>query len=727
VSRNGENPSKIYRYYYSQFQPEVIFCRLFRYTTSRSHTFYRDLYCFFRVLEHHTHTHLTGRYHRSMLLAKNKARLDSSSLAEETTGDLTLLLKQKSLRREMAEISKKGGATKRKKPEIMEPAAMVAAVGIGDQAPVNLDREEAMPGSKGATASSASKMSSAKKKRKVSSSSKKDLSTRGTKPSPVVPAQESKLNPPLLSNDAAELPDRLLQGGGIIRGGDLGSITASQLLDRATASDLSSISRRMAELAAAGIRQPFSATALNYSDFAASASLPYRWSAAAAGRSPMAAAVAAAAEFNAAGMLDRDRRSPMPPTSFAQQQQQQQQQQQRASDPAFMEAARALSGSQSSMMGARLASSSASQYPISSSASQLLQSYYRQSSLNPLLLQASAGNLTSQDLAMILSGSSPSSLAGFSLGDLASLSGMSGGDAGGNSVASELAGLQAAAAAVRNAGLMGGAFHNLHRNPLTASFLTGNPLLSGLSGTSHQAGPLSNESQRGMFQSLAASSASSGGVNDQLRSSSIIQSLRMRSAGGVGGSSSSLLDEAARLQAANFLVHQQQSNTGSPRQPSPSDHLALAAAAVSSNLLPTSRRAIVLFMQLDGLRLSPFQCLARKQIELFAATDEDVQSGSRGRNNPIVVGQVGIRCVHCAKLPASSRKRGNTYFPTKFDRVYQTAVNMATGHLCQHCDHVPPAVRAELLLLREQKSTGGGKKNDLTQKCGLKELLLFES
>lgn len=167
----------------------------------------------------------------------------------------------------------------------------------------------------------------------------------------------------------------------------------------------------------------------------------------------------------------------------------------------------------------------------------------------------------------------------------------------------------------------------------------------------------------------------------------VVVRLRMRSAGGGGGggsSSSFLLDEAAiRLQARSFLGHQQQqSNTtggGTPRQASPSDHLAsaatsirIAAAATSSSnlLLPTRRRAIVLFMQLGGLRLSPFQCLARKQIELFEATEEDVQLGSRGRNNPIVVGQVGIRCVHCAKLPASAHKRGNSCFPTKFDRVY---------------------------------------------------------
>lgn len=37
---------------------------------------------------------------------------------------------------------------------------------------------------------------------------------------------------------------------------------------------------------------------------------------------------------------------------------------------------------------------------------------------------------------------------------------------------------------------------------------------------------------------------------------------------------------------------------------------------------------------------------ARKQIELFEAKQEDVDAGAQGRNKPIILGQVGIRCIH---------------------------------------------------------------------------------
>jgi hypothetical protein len=112
-------------------------------------------------------------------------------------------------------------------------------------------------------------------------------------------------------------------------------------------------------------------------------------------------------------------------------------------------------------------------------------------------------------------------------------------------------------------------------------------------------------------------------------------------------------------------------------------------------------------MNYDELCLSKFQCLARKQIEMFEATKEDVQGGARGRNNPIVLGQVGIRCRHCAILPQQARTRGAMYYPTKYDRVYQTAVNMAAIHLCKHCAHIPKEIRDEMISLKEQKSVAG--------------------
>jgi hypothetical protein len=125
----------------------------------------------------------------------------------------------------------------------------------------------------------------------------------------------------------------------------------------------------------------------------------------------------------------------------------------------------------------------------------------------------------------------------------------------------------------------------------------------------------------------------------------------------------------------------------------------------------TGRPPTVIYMSCDDDSLSEYQCLVRKQIELFEARREDVDSNAQGRNRPIVMGQVGIRCRHCTMLPPKHRARGAIYYPAKLYGLYQAAQNMASSHLCEHCQHVPRDVRAELLKLRDRKSSaGGGKK-----------------
>jgi hypothetical protein len=52
----------------------------------------------------------------------------------------------------------------------------------------------------------------------------------------------------------------------------------------------------------------------------------------------------------------------------------------------------------------------------------------------------------------------------------------------------------------------------------------------------------------------------------------------------------------------------------------------------------------------DEYKSSEYQNLLLQQIEAFQATEEDVMTHTRGRNKPILLGQVGIRCRHCAHL-----------------------------------------------------------------------------
>jgi hypothetical protein len=54
----------------------------------------------------------------------------------------------------------------------------------------------------------------------------------------------------------------------------------------------------------------------------------------------------------------------------------------------------------------------------------------------------------------------------------------------------------------------------------------------------------------------------------------------------------------------------------------------------------TGRCPTILYLSCDPETLSDYQCLVRKQIELFEANENDVMAGAQGRNKPIVLGQV---------------------------------------------------------------------------------------
>ena len=85
-----------------------------------------------------------------------------------------------------------------------------------------------------------------------------------------------------------------------------------------------------------------------------------------------------------------------------------------------------------------------------------------------------------------------------------------------------------------------------------------------------------------------------------------------------------------------------------------------------AQILPT-----LLVMEDDQTQLSAYQTLLRYQIEVFRATETDANTHQRGRNKPIRVNQIGVRCRHCAHLPISERARGSSYFPSSVAGVYQ--------------------------------------------------------
>jgi hypothetical protein len=126
-----------------------------------------------------------------------------------------------------------------------------------------------------------------------------------------------------------------------------------------------------------------------------------------------------------------------------------------------------------------------------------------------------------------------------------------------------------------------------------------------------------------------------------------------------------------------------------------------AAASIAAVNAPTTRppnTSKVLYIEQDTYELSPYQCLVRKQIELFQQPKSLLQSEitTQGRNRPVVPGQVGIRCRHCGTAERNSRSKYAVLFPSQLLGVYQAAQNMANTHLLKTCKLIPEETRKEL-------------------------------
>jgi hypothetical protein len=114
----------------------------------------------------------------------------------------------------------------------------------------------------------------------------------------------------------------------------------------------------------------------------------------------------------------------------------------------------------------------------------------------------------------------------------------------------------------------------------------------------------------------------------------------------------------------------------------------------------------------DSINLTSHQCFLRYQIEIFEATEDDTTTHTRGRNKSVRLGQVGIRCRHCAHLPSVRRQKGSTYFPATLLGVYQAAQNMSSTHLqCGLCTEMTDRTRQEFanLIPSKNNSSKGGR------------------
>jgi hypothetical protein len=150
-------------------------------------------------------------------------------------------------------------------------------------------------------------------------------------------------------------------------------------------------------------------------------------------------------------------------------------------------------------------------------------------------------------------------------------------------------------------------------------------------------------------------------------------------------------------------------NTTSVRPaPSTTDPSKIKRKLVDSPLEAHQSNSMLLSSPQDALELNPIHCFVRKHIEVFVATENDIKAPAPGRKKTISVGQVGIRCVHCSKLPFKDRVKRAVCYPPSIGSIYHSVSNMKFDHF-GICRALPPSAKAEFLILK-QKSCSYGRK-----------------
>jgi hypothetical protein len=138
-----------------------------------------------------------------------------------------------------------------------------------------------------------------------------------------------------------------------------------------------------------------------------------------------------------------------------------------------------------------------------------------------------------------------------------------------------------------------------------------------------------------------------------------------------------------------------------------------AAAAANTELREsashdTKSQYMLLAMPEDRMSLSETLCVVRENIEIFTASQVDVDAPAPGRKHAVVVGQVGLRCIHCRHtMRNSDRVKRAVCYPSSIKRIYRTVIDMKLDHFSQ-CKFVPVALKNRLSELKavHTRSTG---------------------
>ncbi|GKY94725.1 hypothetical protein MPSEU_000437900 [Mayamaea pseudoterrestris] len=124
----------------------------------------------------------------------------------------------------------------------------------------------------------------------------------------------------------------------------------------------------------------------------------------------------------------------------------------------------------------------------------------------------------------------------------------------------------------------------------------------------------------------------------------------------------------------------------------------------------------------DKYWLSELQVYLRSNFaEAFSASEDDIAVLMHGRNKPISLGQIGIRCRWCKHDSPAERGQQATSYPSLISGIYNSVQQMLRLHL-DSCLSMPHDVRDKIEYLKLSCSSRGGRKQywiDSARRIGL--------
>ena len=121
--------------------------------------------------------------------------------------------------------------------------------------------------------------------------------------------------------------------------------------------------------------------------------------------------------------------------------------------------------------------------------------------------------------------------------------------------------------------------------------------------------------------------------------------------------------------------------------------------------------------------LNELHVLIRNQLELFSATDEDVQTQQAGRRYPTVRGKVGVRCIHCARvvLPKPPKDRvwpsGAVSYPLNSGGVYSVCTQKPALHF-RACPNISDEIKAQIYRLTHDSHGNSNRRTTFNNTLG---------